>query len=304
MKRVFALFLFVVFALSLVACNSTTTVDTTPMTAPETLTMAEVDQYLFNSQFQFVDVRNFDDQMADGWIRGFEFIPFFDYLEYSNILVRIDGWNFSSNAIKDENALRGLFDEDKFIVIMCAGGTRAGFVRDALLELGYTNVYNVGGFNQYTGENKVLGDGTYQIVMQHPAMVNPLPAEITMDCDLFDYYAARKDVQLVDLRNLADVLTGWHRESQVIPFFTFLETSEILVRTDGDWTFAPEDIRNEEALRLLFDQNQNIILFCKSGTRAAYVKAALEHLGYTKVWNAGSIDAYLSNDGGNTGGGC
>jgi len=303
MKKIFTLVLLVLVTLGLTACGVTTTT-TTVFTAPDAITMANVDEYLDNSAFQFVDVRNFDDQMADGWVRGFEIIPFFDYLEYSEILVRVNGWSFEASAIKNEAALRELFDESKYIVIMCASGTRAGFVRDALLHLGYENVYNAGGLTQYAGDRKVLGDGEYQIVMQHPAMIDPLPATISMDCGLIDYYAARADVQLIDLRNLADTLTGLHKKSTVIPFFTFLETSEILVRTDGDWTFAPEDIRNEDALRMLFKQDMNIILYCKSGTRAGYVKAALEYLGYTKVWNAGSIDGYLSNTGGNTGGGC
>ncbi len=302
MKKLFSLIVMAILAVALIGCEKQTTTTTTAFTAPETITMATIDQYLYNPDFQYVDLRNFDDQMSDGWIRGFEMIPFFDYLEYSNILVRVDGWSFSAAAIKNANAIKALFDEDKYIVLMCASGTRAGFVKDALVSLGYEHVYNAGGLGQYTGENKVFGDGVYEIVMQDPAMTNPLPATITMADANIDKYVERTDVQFVDLRNLPDTLTGWHNRAQVIPFFTFLESSEILVRTDGDWTFAPEDIKNEAALRALFCEDMNIILFCASGTRAGYVKAALESLGYEHVYNAGGFSSYTG--GTSTGGGC
>ncbi|MFA7075951.1 MAG: rhodanese-like domain-containing protein [Candidatus Izemoplasmatales bacterium] len=304
MKKIFAIFTIAFLAIGFIGCEKTTTVDTTPVAAPETITMETVDDYLFNSDYQFVDLRNFDDQMADGWIRGFEFIPFFDYLEYSDILVRVDGWSFTEDAIKSSSSLKALFDEDKYIVLMCASGTRAGFVKDALDSLGYEHVYNAGGLGTYAGENKVFGDGEYDIVMQHPAMINSLPEEINMSDEFIDYYAARTDVQFVDLRNLTDTLTGWHKDSTVIPFFTFLETENILVRTDGDWVFAEEDIMNEEALRTLFCEDQNILLFCKSGTRAGYVKAALDFLGYENVWNVGGYDSYAGSTEDAGGGGC
>jgi len=137
MKRVLSIFALLVLVFTLMACGETTPEDDLNIVEiPETLEMADVDDYLFNSEWQFVDVRDFDDQMADGWIRGFEFIPFFQYLEYTNVLVRTDGWSYDGTQIQDENALRSLFDENKVIVLMCAGGTRAGFVKDALVDLG------------------------------------------------------------------------------------------------------------------------------------------------------------------------
>jgi rhodanese-related sulfurtransferase len=296
MKKFFSIIAIALLAIGFIGCEqtTTTTVDT-QFTAPETLAMADVDDYLFRADFQFVDVRNFDDQMADGWIRGFEIIPFFDYLEYMNILVRTDGWTYDGNQIKNESALRALFDEDKYIVLMCAGGTRAGFVKDALEDLGYDNVYNVGGLSAYSGDNRVFGDGEYEITMPHPATVGPLPEAINMADALIDYYASRSDVQFIDLRNNTDAFSnGWHKYSTVIPFFDFLEAQEILVRGDG-WNFSASDIKNEQALRNIFDENANIILFCAGGTRAGYVKAALEHLGYENVWNAGAFGDYTGD---------
>ncbi|MFP4478610.1 MAG: rhodanese-like domain-containing protein [Candidatus Izemoplasmatales bacterium] len=302
MKKFYLMLTMAIFAIGLVGCNSENT--EAPVEAPEagSINMENVDEYLYNEEFQFVDLRNFDDQMADGWIRGFEIIPFFDYLEYMDILVREDGWSFTEDTIKSESSLKALFDEDKYIVLMCAAGTRAGFVKDALDSLGYENVYNAGGLGDYSGDNKVFGDGEYTINMQHPAVYNQLPSDIDMSDEFIDYYAIREDVQFVDLRNVTDIVDGWHNESTVIPFFDLLEAENILVRTDGDWEFAEEDIVDEEALRLIFCEDKNIILFCASGTRAQFVKDALEHLGYENVWNAGAYGDYSGATDNNSGG--
>lgn len=304
MKRFLAVFALVFLAIGFTSCSNTS--EEGPVEAPEadSIDMTNIDEYLYQEEFQYVDLRNFDDQMADGWIRGFEMIPFFDYLEYSDILVRVDGWDYTEAAVKDENAIKALFDEDKYIILMCASGTRAGFVKDALLDLGYEHVYNAGGLGQYDGDNKVFGDGEYQINMQHPAVINPLPETIDMSDEFIDYYAIREDVQFVDLRNLTDIVNGWHNETTVIPFFDFLEAEDILVRTDGDWVFAAEDIMDEEALRAIFCEDKNIILFCAGGTRAGFVKDALEHLGYENVWNAGAFGDYAGAGDDTGSGGC
>jgi rhodanese-related sulfurtransferase len=131
---------------------------------PEEVTMDTVDDFLGRPDVQYVDLRNFDDKMKSGYIAGFEFIPFFDYLEYEDVLVRTDGnWEFAAADIKSQAGLRGLFDEDKTIFLMCGSGTRAGFVLAALEELGYENVINVGGISNYAGDNMVDGDGSYKL---------------------------------------------------------------------------------------------------------------------------------------------
>ncbi len=307
MKKFLSIFAIAFIAIGLIGCNTTEEQTTEgPMTAPaaDSITMANVDEYLFNEEFQFVDLRNFDDQMSDGWVRGFEFIPFFDYLEYTEVLVRTDtDWSFAEEDIMDESSLRALFDEDKFIVLMCASGTRAGFVKDALDHLGYEHVYNAGGLGQYTGDNKVFGDGTFNIDMPNPVLTDPLPELINMADENIDLILSRTDVQFIDLRNLEDIIVdGWHNGATVIPFFTFLEANNILVRTDGDFIFAEEDIIDEAALRAIFCEDQNIIIICKSGTRAGYVKDALEFLGYENVWNAGGYSDYAGADDTNNGG--
>ena len=153
---VLLLVLFAVFGLS--ACEKA---EETDYTLPEEITMENVDQFLNYPNMEFIDVRNFQDKFRGGYHRAFHFIPFFQYLEAEGILVRVDGWNFTPDAIKDEAALRNLFDPNKNIVIICAAGTRAGFVMAALKHLGYENVWNAGGFGDYNGPEKVFGDGTF-----------------------------------------------------------------------------------------------------------------------------------------------
>ncbi len=130
----------------------------------EEVTMDNIDQYSFRPNARYVDLRNFQDMFKAGYIQGFEVVPFFDYLQ-GRALVRNDGWNYSSADLINPSLLKNIFGKDlnTEIFLMCAGGTRAGYVREALLELGYTNVYNIGGFGNYDGNYKVLGDGEFSL---------------------------------------------------------------------------------------------------------------------------------------------
>ena len=164
MKKFLMLIAALIVTLSLAGCTSK---------VPAEVTMDDVDEYLGRADVQYVDLRNFDDKMAAGWVSGFEFIPFFDYIEYSDILVRDGDWTFEADEIHNQSALEGLFDKDKTIFLMCGSGTRAGYVMDALLSIGYTNVINVGGIADYAGDNKVLGDGEYKTQPQVSGSYTP-----------------------------------------------------------------------------------------------------------------------------------
>jgi rhodanese-related sulfurtransferase len=159
MKKV--LFLFVAFALvfSLAACGD----DDVALPNVGDVDMDNIDDYLFRDDAQYIDLRNFDDKMQTGYISGFEMIPFFDYLESADVVLRNGDWVFSDDEILSQSAIEGLFDMDKAIFLMCGSGTRAGYVKTLLESLGYTNVYNVGGIDAYDGENLVLGDGGYNL---------------------------------------------------------------------------------------------------------------------------------------------
>ncbi len=298
----FALF----FVFSLAACNGADDTDGELPPLPETITMSNLDEFMFRPDTQYTDLRNFDDQMRGGWIRGFEIIPFFAYLEYEGILVREDGWNFSASNIKQENALRNLFDEDKNILLMCAAGVRAAYVKTALEHLGYQNVYNIGALGDYTGPNKVFGDDQFRITMPPREHVDPLPEVINMTN--IDSFLGRPNTQFFDFRDIypgesAPMLEiGWIDGFTVIPYFAFLVEQGIL-NHPGGFNLAEidiEDVINEEfvyILRNIFDEDQDIILMCMSGARSGLIKAVLEHLGYTNVWNAGGWRDYEGPNG-------
>jgi len=164
MKKFLVLILALALSFTLVGCDD----EEELANIPDEVAMEDLDDFMERNDVQYVDLRNFDDKMAAGYIAGFEFIPFLDYLEKMDILVRTDGdYTFAAEDILGQGTLRELFDEDKTIFLMCAGGTRAGYVKAALESLGYENVVNIGGFSDYAGEFKVLGDGVF--VLEHPA---------------------------------------------------------------------------------------------------------------------------------------
>ena len=165
MKKFLILIAAITLSIALTGCTTEVEVPMELAELPEVVDMTNVDEFLGRPDVQYVDLRNFDDKMNSGYIAGFEMIPFFDYLEATNALVRTDGdWTFADEDVVSAGALEGLFDMDKTIFLMCGSGTRAGFVKDALESIGYTKVVNVGGIGTYAGDNKVLGDGTYNLV--------------------------------------------------------------------------------------------------------------------------------------------
>lgn len=160
MRRYFSLFLVLFSALILSGCTGA---DGPKEILPEDLiTMANLDEYLFRGDVQYVDLRNFDDKFNVGYIESFESIPFFDYLD-NRVFDRGNIMEFEESHIIDDEELFRLFDKDKAILLYAGGCTRSYYVRDALVSLGYTRVYNLGGFFDYTGDHKVLGVGNYQL---------------------------------------------------------------------------------------------------------------------------------------------
>jgi len=286
MKKFALLIVMLITVLMITGCGNS---DKLP-TLPAAIDMTSIDEYVERSDVQYVDLRNFDEKMKNGYIRDFEVIPYFDYLAATDILKDSNGdWTLDEGEIMNQAALMDLFDSTKTIFLMCGSGTRAGYVKEALESLDYT-VYNIGGYADYEGDFNVLGDGMYNVVVQ-------LPLPSVVDMDNIDLYLGRNDVQYVDLRNWDDKMkSGYIEGFEMIPFFDYLEYEDILVRQDGDFTFDASDVVSQVAMFGLFDQDKAIFLMCGSGTRAGYVKAALESLGYTNVYNIGGIGDYTGEN--------
>jgi rhodanese-related sulfurtransferase len=252
------------------------------LTGKEEITMENVDTYM-TSPARFIDLRNYADLMNGGAIAGFEVIPFFQFIEGRG-LVRNNGWEFSSADVKDSALIENLFGpKDQALVLICASGTRAGYMKAALDSLGYTKVYNAGGFKDYKGSRKILGDGSFTGLTALPAVV---------DMGNIDAYLDRAGAKYVDLRNVGDKYkAGYIDGFDVVSFFEYLD-GNALKRNNG-WEFSDADVVSKIILQNIFgNKKREIFLMCASGARAGYVKSALENIGYTKVYNVGGIKDY------------
>lgn len=130
------------------------------------ITMANLDEFLGRPGVVAVDLRNFEDRFNSGYIAGTENIPFFQYLE-GRMVTRglVDGkptWDAATAQINDSFGFANFFPKDKTIILFCASGTRAAYVKTVLDKKGYTT-FNAGGLKDYKGARKVLGDGSYAL---------------------------------------------------------------------------------------------------------------------------------------------
>ncbi len=125
------------------------------------ITMENLDEYMFRDDVQYVDLRNFESGFLNGFIYSFEVIPFFDYLDY-RAFNRNDSYYFDPDQIINEDIIYNLFDKDKTIFLYADGCIRSGYLKEVLAYLEYDSVFVIGGFYDYHGLYKVLGDGIYQ----------------------------------------------------------------------------------------------------------------------------------------------
>ncbi len=107
-----------------------------------------------------------------------------------------------------------------------------------------------------------------------------------------DNYLNQEDTVYIDLRNDDEIAVSGH-----IDGFSVLSYEEMLVgggllAPTPDFVFRNSDILDADALRVLFPQDETIILMCRSGRRSAYVLRVLEALGYETVYDAGGIIYY------------
>jgi rhodanese-related sulfurtransferase len=280
MRRIALILIALAVAIALVGCSSTA--EEQALTGDEEITMATIDDYL-DADARFIDLRNFADMFSGGYVAGFEVVPFFEYLE-GRALVRNNGWEYSSADVTNEAMLENIFGpKEAAVILMCGSGTRAGYVKAALEDIGYTTVFNAGGIRDYDGENKILGDGEY-------AGMQALPEAVTMDN--IDQYLGRDGAKYVDLRNVEDKYVGGYIDGfEFVSFFQYLE-GNAFVRNNG-WEFSEEDITSEIVLENVFGpKDREVFLMCGSGTRAGYAKDALEAIGYEEVYNVGGIRDY------------
>jgi len=140
-----------------------------------------IDNYLGRSDSVYRDMRmlkdpgNYEaiggDSYLSGFIKDFEIVPYPYLTEVKGLpekvgdsykgktLFKMNGdGTFSANYQESMSILEYLFPKDKYIFLMCGGGGYAGKTKELLVALGWNSdyIYNVGGYWNYEGTNKVL----------------------------------------------------------------------------------------------------------------------------------------------------
>ena len=142
--------------------------DNDPITSP--INTINIDQYLFRDDVQYVDLRASRLILEEGYVSGFEFIPFYNiigshgsgYTLYKmKNDVYVDGklispgqvGSFEAQFEESESIIRGLFNKNKYIFFISQGGTECGYMINLLIQLGYDGnlLYNVGGVSNSEG---------------------------------------------------------------------------------------------------------------------------------------------------------
>lgn len=145
-----------------------------------------IDKYLGRSDVAYRDVRMLMDTATwenkggerelTGFIKGFEVIPYAYLTEFpeeyiqqkkdenvsglyqGKTLFSLDkNGNYIANYKESMEILEYIFPKDKYIFIMCGAGGYANFTKQMLVALGWDKekIYNVGGYWNYDGENKI-----------------------------------------------------------------------------------------------------------------------------------------------------
>ncbi len=142
-----------------------------------------LDKYLGRKDTVYRDMRMLEDpalyesiggdRFLSGFVKGFEVVPY-PYLgtmqqlpvsgAYSGKTLYTVMWDEKGNVVvasanyeESLDILKALFPQDKNVFLMCGGGGYAGMAKKLLVHLGWDakKVYNVGGYWNYQGKNKV-----------------------------------------------------------------------------------------------------------------------------------------------------
>lgn len=138
-----------------------------------------IDRYLgrenavYRDMRMLVDQANYEaiggDSYLSGFVKGFEVIPYPMIVNVSGLPEAVGATYSGSTLFTEENGevkanyaesmeiLEYYFPKDKKIFLMCGGGGYVGMMKELLIKLGWDErqIYNVGGYWYYDGENKV-----------------------------------------------------------------------------------------------------------------------------------------------------
>lgn len=129
-----------------------------------------LDKYLFREDVQYVDLRKGEMILEEGYVAGFEFVPFYEIIaafrgnetlytmasSYDNdgkIIPSGQIGGFRANFEESKSIIESIFRKDKYIFLISQGGSEGGYVINLLIQLGYDGnlLYNVGGVSNNEG---------------------------------------------------------------------------------------------------------------------------------------------------------
>lgn len=131
--------------------------DNAAMTSP--INSRNLDLYLFRDDVQYVDLRNMDIVFEEGYVCGFQFIPFYQLVASftsANTLYTMrrtesasagQVGSFIANFEESEEQINYYFSKDLPIFFLSQGGSEAAYMINLLIQLGYDGkkLYNAGG---------------------------------------------------------------------------------------------------------------------------------------------------------------
>lgn len=142
--------------------------DNSPITSP--INTINLDNYMFREDVQYIDLRATTMVVEEGYVAGFEFIPFvsiiasFEEQEALYQMKRVidsEGKIHAAGQIggfvaqyeESENVINSIFDKNKYIFLISQGGSEGAYVINLLIQLGYDGdlLYNVGGVSNSEG---------------------------------------------------------------------------------------------------------------------------------------------------------
>ncbi|MCF7927366.1 MAG: rhodanese-like domain-containing protein [Candidatus Izimaplasma sp.] len=149
-----------------------------PITKGTIITMDNLDEFMFRDDVQYVDLRNMSQKFNSGFIKSFELIPFFDFLDY-RAFDRNNSFDFNENHILDVELIETFFDRDKAIFLYADGCIRSGYMSAVLSHLGYERVFVLGPYYEYDGDYKIFGNGDYHLGDEFYTSIYDKDSELT-----------------------------------------------------------------------------------------------------------------------------
>lgn len=129
-----------------------------------------LDKYLFREDVQYIDLRSSEMIFEEGYVAGFEFIPFYSFIasfKSDKTLYKMQNTNdaegnrisagqvggFIAQYEQSESIIKSLVSRDKYIFLISQGGSESSYFINLLIQLGYNPslLYNVGGVSNSEG---------------------------------------------------------------------------------------------------------------------------------------------------------